>query len=152
MAFRKYWAAVLFLPSLIAQTDRLTVEPPQAVPAKRGATVQAKLKVVMQPGYHANSNTPSDDYLIPFKLTWTPGPLESPVVTYPKAQMEKYEFSEKPISVFTGNFELVTTFKVPAKATVGPSIMLGKLRYQACNNKACFPPKTVDVKLPVQVQ
>ena len=30
--------------------------------------------------------------------------------------------------------------------------MAGKLRYQACNNKACFPPKTVEVKLPVQVQ
>ncbi len=120
--------------------------------AKRGSNVQAKLKVVLQPGYHANSNTPSDDYLIPMKLTWGPGPLESPVVAYPKPQMEKYEFSEKPISVFTGNFELVTTFKVASNATVGPTIMAGKLRYQACNNKACFPPKTVEIKLPVQVQ
>jgi hypothetical protein len=66
--------------------------------------------------------------------------------------MEKYEFSEKPLSVFTGNFELNTTFKVPANAQVGPSVMAAKLRYQACNNKACFPPKTADVKLPVQVQ
>jgi hypothetical protein len=28
----------------------------------------------------------------------------------------------------------------------------GKLRYQASNNSMCFPPKTVDVKLPVEVQ
>jgi len=32
------------------------------------------------------------------------------------------------------------------------SILPGKLRYQACNNTMCFPPKTVDVKLPVEVQ
>jgi Disulphide bond corrector protein DsbC len=145
-------AALLFLPSLVSQGNILTVEPPPAVPAKRGAAVQARVKVLLQSGYHANSNTPSEDYLIPLKLTWTPGPLESPVVAYPKPQMEKYEFSDKPISVFTGNFELTTSFKVPANAPVGPSIMAGKLRYQACNNKACFPPKTVEVKLPVQVQ
>ena len=145
-------AALLFLPSSPAQTNLLTVDPPAAVPAKRGSTVQAKIKVVLKPGYHANSNTPSEDYLIPLKLTWGAGPLESPVVAYPKAQMEKYEFADKPISVFTGNFDLVTTFKVAANATVGPTVMLGKLRYQACSNKACFPPKTVEVKLPVQVQ
>ena len=145
-------AALLLLPSILPQGNILTVEPPTAVPAKRAATVQAKVKVLLQSGYHANSNTPSEDYLIPLKLTWTPGPLVSPVVAYPKPQMEKYKFSDKPISVFTGNFELTTTFKVPANAQVGPSIMAGKLRYQACNNKACFPPKTVEVKLPVQVQ
>jgi Disulphide bond corrector protein DsbC len=145
-------AGLLYLPSAQPQGNILTIEPPQAVPAKRGSTVQAKVKVSLQSGFHVNSNTPSDEYLIPLKLTWTPGPLESPTVSYPKAQMEKYEFSDKPLSVFTGNFELNTTFKVPANATVGPSIMAGKLRYQACNYKACFPPKTMDVKLPVQVQ
>jgi len=152
MASKKFWAALVLVPSLIAQTNLLSVDPPQAVSAKRGASVQAKLKVVLQPGYHCNSNTPSEDYLIPLKLTWDKGPLESPVVAYPKAQMEKYEFSDKPISVFTGNFDLLTTFKVASNAPVGPTVMLGKLRYQACSNKACFPPKTVEVKLPVQVQ
>jgi hypothetical protein len=152
MALKKFWAALLFLPALTAQTSLLTVDPPAAVPAKRGSTVQAKIKVALQPGYHANSNTPSEEYLIPLKLTWDKGPLESPVVAYPKAQMEKYEFADKPISVFSGNFEIATTFKVAPNATVGPTIMAGKLRYQACSNKACFPPKTVEIKLPVQVQ
>ena len=145
-------ASILFPPGLPAQGNILSVEAPQAVAAKRGTTVQAKVKATLAPGFHANSNTPSEDYLIPMKLTWTPGPLDSPSVTYPKAQMEKYEFSETPLSVYTGSFELNTSFKVPDKATVGPSIMTGKLRYQACNNKACFPPKTVEVKLPVHVQ
>jgi hypothetical protein len=145
-------AGLLFLPKLPAQGNILSVESPAPLPAKRGSSVQAKLKVSIQPGFHANSNTPSEDYLIPMKLTWTPGPLESPTVTYPKGQMEKYEFSDKPISVYTGNFELTTSFKVPANAPVSPAVMSGKLRYQACNNKSCFPPKTVEVKLPVQVQ
>ena len=106
----------------------------------------------LQSGFHVNSNTPSEDYLIPLRLTWAPGALVAETVSYPKPQMEKYEFSPKPISVFTGDFELVTRFKVDANASLGPGILIGKLRYQACNNNACFPPKTVEVKMPYQVQ
>jgi hypothetical protein len=125
---------------------------PQKLVAKRNAAVKGRVDVSLLPGYHVNSNTPSESYLIPLRLTWTPGLLEAGDVTYPKPQMEKYEFSPKPLSVFTGNFALVTDFKVPAAASVGPGVMSGKLRYQACNNKACFPPKTIEIKLPVQVE
>ncbi len=122
------------------------------VAGKRGGDLTAKLSVVLRPGYHVNSNTPNEAFLIPLKLTWTPAPIEGGSVEYPKAHDEKYEFSEKPVSVYTGNFELLTKFKVPASASQGPAVLLGKLRYQACNNNACFPPKTVEVKLPVDIQ
>ena len=87
--------------------------------AKAGATAQIKLTAELRAGYHCNSNTPSDDYLIPLKLTWTAAPLEVAGVDYPKPQMEKYSFSDKPLSVYTGNFDLVTRFKVPASAPAG---------------------------------
>ena len=73
-------------------------------------------------------------------------------VAYPKPQMVKVPFQEKPLSVLTGKFELSTQFKVPADASVGPATVTGKLRYQACNDKSCFPPKTLEVKVPVEVQ
>lgn len=130
----------------------LTVAPPPKVVARRGAEVEARVAVTLLPGYHVNSNTPSEEYLIPLKLTWAPGPLEAGVVTYPKPQMEKYDFSPKPLSVFTGNFDLASKFKVAANAPAGTAALVGKLRYQACNNKACFPPKTLEVNLIYQVQ
>lgn len=121
--------------------------------AKRGASAEAKIAVSVEPGFHVNSNTPSDAYLIPLKLTWASGgALEPGEIVFPKPQMEKYEFSDKPLSVFTGDFDLTAKFKVPAGASQGPGIMLGKLRYQACNNNSCFPPKTVEVRLSYQVQ
>ncbi len=39
------------------------------VKAKPGSTVEAKVSLQLRQGYHVNSNTPSDDYLIPLKLT-----------------------------------------------------------------------------------
>jgi hypothetical protein len=130
----------------------LTVAPPAKVAAKRNQSAEARLAVTLAPGYHVNSNTPSEDYLIPLKLTWGPGPLQGAEVVYPKPTLEKYSFSPKPISVFTGKFEVVTKFKVSPEAQPGPGVMSGKLRYQACNDKACFPPRTVDVQLPYSVQ
>ncbi len=129
----------------------LSVPPPAKVVARRNTTVESRISVELQPGYHVNSNTPSEDYLIPLKLTWTPGTLEPEGVVYPKPRTEKYEFSATPLSVYTGNFELVSKFKVPAKASSGPGALTGKLRYQACNDKACFPPKTVEITLPYQI-
>ena len=136
---------------LPGQSNILTVSTPPKVLAKKNTTATAKLVVQLRSGFHVNSNTPADEYLIPLRLTWTASPLEVKAVTYPAPRMEKYDFSEKPLSVFTGDFELTTTFQVPAGAAPGLQVISGKLRYQACTHKECFPPKTVEVKLPLDI-
>ena len=133
------------------QGNVLNYLPPKKVTAKAGSAVDSALPVELRSGYHVNSNTPSDDYLIPLRLTWNPGALEATGFTFPKAQMEKYRFSEKPLSVYSGNFEIVTRFKAAAKVVPGTSTLTGKLRYQACNNTMCLPPKTLDVSLQVEI-
>jgi len=144
--------ALLLAASLsFAQNNVLTIAPPEKVTAKAGALVSVKTAAQLRSGYHCNSDKPSDEYLIPLKLTWTPAPLEVAEIAYPKPQMEKYSFSDKPLSVYTGDFEIVTKFKVPASAPLGPAVLTGKLRYQACTDRMCLPPKTVDVSLPITV-
>ena len=131
----------------------MTVGESTKVTGKRNAGVQAKIPVTVLPGYHVNSDKPSEEYLIPLKLTWTStGALQPGAVVYPKPSLEKYEFSEKPISVLTGSFDLVANFKVAPNASAGPGSAAGKLRYQACNNRACFAPKTVDIAVLYQIQ
>jgi thiol:disulfide interchange protein DsbD len=142
---------LLPLLSCFGQSNVLSVAAPEKVTAKIGSVVQVKLPVELRSGYHCNSNKPSDDYLVPLKLTWTAGSLESPEVVYPAPQMEKYSFSETPLSVYTGNFELVTKFKVSSSATPGQAMLTGKLRYQACTDRLCLQPKTIDVSIPIDI-
>ena len=120
--------------------------------AKAGETAAAKVAFRLANGFHTNSNTPSDDYLIPLKLTWEAAPLEVAAIEYPKPTLEKYNFSEKPISVFSGVFEITTRFKIPAGAPKGARTLAGKLRYQACTQTTCYPPKTLPVQLPVDIR
>jgi len=134
----------------------VTVADSAKVSGARNAAVQAKIPVTVKEGYHVNSNMPSDEYLIPLKLTWkSTGALEGGQITYPKPIVERFEFqapNEKPLSIYSGNFELVANFKVSANAPAGPGIAEGELRYQACSNKACYPPKNIKVTVPYQVQ
>ena len=130
----------------------LSVSPPPRVHAKRGQEVTAPVTAELEAGFHVNSNQPADEYLIPIKLTWVKGPLETVQVIYPKPQLEKLAFSEKPVSIFSGKFEIVTKFKASPAAQPGMAFMNGKLRFQACNDKECLPPKTVDVQFTVDVQ
>jgi hypothetical protein len=126
---------------------------PQKVAGQRKAAVSSTIPCTVQTGFHVNSNTPTYDYLIPLKLTWiSTGSLTPGAVTYPKPSMEKYAFSEKPLSVVTGKFELTAHFKVAADAPAGPGMATGQLKYQACNDRACFAPKTVDIAIPYQIQ
>ena len=123
------------------------------VTGKRSEAVEVKIPVSVLSGYHVNSNKPTLEYLIPLKLTWTAtGALEGGEVVYPKPALEKYDFEEKPLSVYTGNFDLTAHFKVAANAPGGPGAAAGKLRYQACSNKACYPPKDVAITVPYQIQ
>lgn len=106
----------------------------------------------MKSGYHVNSNTPADEYLIPLKFTFEPGPLEVVEVVYPKPSMEKFQFSDKPVSVFQGDIKTVAKVKVPATVAAGMSHLNGKLRYQACNDRMCLPPRTLSIKVPVEIR
>lgn len=102
-------------------------------------------------GFHVNSNKPAEEFLIPLSLTWTsPGALVPGAVTFPKPSTEKV--GDEQLSVFTGKFDLIANFKVAPNASAGPGSALGRLRYQACNSNTCFPPKTIDVTVPYQVQ
>jgi len=124
---------------------------PEPVAAKAGSTVEVKLPLQLRDGYHVNTNTPPDPYLIPMRLTWDAGAVTVAEIVYPKPSLHKVDFFPTPLPVFSGRFELLTRFKVPASAQPGLVSVAGKLRYQACNDKMCLPPKTLDITLPVSV-
>jgi thiol:disulfide interchange protein DsbD len=146
-------AGVLLLTSTLAlaQTNVLSYTPPKTVTARPGGTAEAALSLKLDAGFHVNSNTPSNPFLIPLRLTWSPGPLETVEVVFPPSRTEKFGFSETPLSVFAGEFDIVTRFKVAAAAAAGSRALTGKLRYQACNDRTCLTPRTIEVTLPIEI-
>src|SRR5512147_3047648 len=94
MAWKNYSKALLTLllalPLTAQSSGHLSVGKIDKVAGKRNATVTAKIPCTIDPGFHVNSNTPSDEFLIPLKVTWkSTGALQGGQLTYPKPTMEK---------------------------------------------------------------
>ena len=145
-------ACGLFLPQFSqAQQGKLSVQAPSTVTVKRGASGTAIVHVSVLPGYHVNSNKPKDEFLIPLQLTFPQaGPLKPGPTIYPTPQ--DVQVGQDKLSVFTGDFDLKTSFSAPAEAPTGTTNVIGKLHYQACNDRMCFRPLTVDVHVPVVIE
>ena len=138
-------------PRAFAQTDVLLAPKPLPVTAKAGSTFEVHLPFELRPGFHVQSHTPSDKYYVPLKLTWSTSSFSVADIIYPKPAMEKYSFDEKPLSVVSGRFELVTKLTAPAGIPAGPTMLRGKLHYQACNDRECKSPKDFDIAVPVVI-
>jgi thioredoxin:protein disulfide reductase len=120
--------------------------------AKRDQLLTADFVIQVKSGYHVNSTTPADEYLIPLKFTWNEDVVKVQDVVFPKPQMQKFPFSEKPMSVYEGDIKAQAKFKVPSSAQRGLAHLTGKLRYQACNDRMCLPPRTLEVKIPLEIR
>lgn len=129
----------------------VTLDPIERITVKPGQSVTVPVRAKIDAGFHVNSDKPNDPFLIPLKLTWNAGPLEKPAIAFPKPETAKLAFSEKPVSIFSGQFEIATKFTVAAKSPAGPAALVGKLRYQACNDHECLIPRTLDVNVPVEI-
>jgi hypothetical protein len=143
-------------PLAIAQGSAkvVKVSPGESVyKVKRGGSVQIAVVIEVDDGYHINSNRPSDKNLIPtaLKLERAAGLTTTPVI-YPKAKMEKFEFSPKPLSVLDGKFLLKLTVRARPSTAPGSQTLKAKLTVQACNNQLCLRPQTIDLSIPLQVE
>ncbi len=125
------------------------IEPGPSVTLTPGATVDVPISVRIRKGYHINSNRPLEDYLIPTKLSWNAAPLVVASIDYPQAEEIRPSFSAKSLSVYSSRIVIRTRFQAPA-AENDLSELKGKFRFQACNDKSCLPPKTIDVSVPVR--
>ena len=122
-----------------------------SVASGRPAKVQLRFRI--SGGYHINSNQPGPELLIPTKLQLNP-PTDIGVgsITYPKGRSLTLAVApDQPLNVYTGEFMI--TAKVSAMRTASPRKykVHGQLRYQACNDRSCFPPKLAPVEFEVRV-
>ena len=102
-------------------------------------------------GYHAQSHMPLDPNLIPFevKLNDAPG-LSFGEVQYPEPKVEDYPALGK-LSVYTGRVIVRIPVTVKPDAKPGPVEITGKLRYQICDDKVCYPPESPTFSIKTQI-
>ena len=126
-----------------------SIEPSSGVRIDAPGKLQVPVAVRIRRGYHINSNRPNEPYLIPTSLSWDDAPFRVESVAFPPAEEVRYDFSDAPLAVYSSRIRIVTTFIVDSVPAALRELR-GSLRFQACNDKACLPPRTIPVTVPVR--
>ena len=120
--------------------------------AQRGRTVQAAVVVEIPSGFHINSNRPLAKFLIPTSLKIeAPGGIRVGPVSYPRAQLRSFSFSPDKLSVYEGRAVMRFNITIPSDFSSGVTELRVRLKYQSCNDEACFPPATRSITMPISV-
>ena len=135
------------------KSPSVSMAPVPQVTAKRTEQTMVRLDFRVASGFHINSNAPKSEFLIPTALKMDlPTDIVLGKIEYPEGQDVAFPFSpDEKLSVYSGDFAINLAVH-PLKTVVpGKYVMHGVLRYQACDNAQCFPPKTLPVSFDVKV-
>jgi len=140
-------------PTTRGKAPSVTVAPVSLVTAPRTKDTTVDLDFRVAPGFHINSSAPKSEFLIPTKISMdVPTDIALGKIDYPPGQDVSFPFSpDEALNVYTGDFTVKLAVH-PLKSVVpGKYVMHGFLRYQACDNAQCFPPKNLPVSFEVKV-
>jgi hypothetical protein len=136
-------------PSPKAQEVTATVD---EVKLDAGGSGEATITLDIAQGYHVHSNPASDKFYIATEVKaepqegLTPGPP-----SYPKPVTHKFEFSDKPLTVYEGRAVIRMPLRADKTAAKGRHTLNANIRVQPCNDQVCLPPRTIAAAIPVVV-
>jgi len=116
-----------------------------------GDKATAAIVLEIQPGFHAQSRTPSQDFYVKFDVKLDDNPaVKFGDVAYPQGMEKNYPALGK-LNVYEGRTVIRVPIEVKPDAPPGPVKISGKLKYQICDDNACYPPETPKFSIETKV-
>ncbi len=139
---RRAWPALLLLAA--ALPARAASDPVRAT--LRAGSAEAVVEVTIAPGWHVNAHQPRDEFLIPTTLALAPpaGQTAGAIAWPPPVERTLAFAPGTPLLLYEGTLRLVAPLG-GAPAGGGPPLR-ATLRYQACNDTTCLPPRTLELE------
>ena len=119
---------------------------------KRGGSTKGTVVLSIPGGLHVNSSRPNSEYAIPTTVKVSAAGAKVGAVNYPRGKNRKFSFSEDTINVYEGNTTFGFNVSVPANFKGNVVKVRAVVRYQACTDEVCYPPKSKEITLTAKVQ
>jgi len=118
----------------------------------RGKSVRVTVTLDIPDGLHVNSHRPKGENLIATVVTPTGGGLRYGAVRYPAGHDKVFGFSKNALNVYEGRVTFSFPVTVPASFKGNSASFRVAVRYQACTDEVCYPPKTRRINLSARVR
>lgn len=158
-------AALAIVTIVLLAVQALRAQPPRARVQKAelevvtdrssyaaGAELRLASRITVEDGWHIQSHQPALEYLIPTVLEietpaeWSTGPIE-----YPEAKTWQASFEAEPLLVYDGESVILARISSPESQSPGTYELLARLEYQACDDRVCLPPTTIEAAVEIVV-
>src|SRR4051812_5576748 len=136
-----------------APVQRVIAGPPPTVSIAPGGKATTELTFQVKPGFHINSNKPGSELLVPTVIKLSP-PTNIGVggVEYPAGRDLSFPFSpDEKLNVYTGDFAVNAIVAAAKNMPPGRFRVHGFLQYQACDDRACYPPTKLPISFDVKI-
>jgi thiol:disulfide interchange protein DsbD len=121
-------------------------------PVPRGSPFEIAVVAKITPGFHVEAHVPSEEYLIPTKVTADlPPGVVLVETTYPRGVMRAFRFSKTPLRVYETSFTVRMKLRAGSAAQLGAQKISFSVGYQACNQDACLPPTKVPATAQLEI-
>ena len=141
-------------PTLLAQISKkpVTVKVFDTQGRSVGGKVQLTIRLLIDKGWHINSNHPIQDYLIPTRVevdeeaVWG---LDQ--ISYPEGEKITLAFSPELLSVYAGAVDIPVT--ITAKdVSNSPADIRIRVSFQPCNDTSCASPESIEVPFVIRAK
>ena len=118
---------------------------------ERGKAARGTIVLSIPDGLHVNSNRPASEYAIPTSVRLSARGVKIVGPTYPRGKNRKFQFSDNAINVYEDRVTFPFTLNVPANFRGNFVRVNATVRYQACTDEVCYPPRNRQVTLTARV-
>lgn len=141
----------IFMASGLIEADAQTISGSIGA-VRRGGSAKGAIVMDVPGGLHVNSSRPNSQYAIPTVVRLSAVGAKIGAVSYPRGRNRKFGFSEDTINVYEGRTAFAFNLTVPANFKGNVVRVRAVVRYQACTDEVCYPPKSKEITLTAKVQ
>lgn len=117
-----------------------------------GDTFQIAIVVSIEKGLHINGHQPTDDLLVPTVISFDKrDDIALAPVSYPQPILQSFSYSGHEVPVYNGRIVMTVRGKLSEDTALGTTNISGNVSYQACDDKSCFMPQSVNFQIPFEI-
>ena len=151
--FLSVFIAVMFVAIVGINSSAQTVSGTlEDIAIVKGANVKGIIILNIPQELHVNSNKPNSEYAIPTSVRITAPGLKLGEIEYPEGKNKKFQFSDAELNVYEGEVSFPFSVTVPRNFRGSTLTVKAVVRYQACTDEVCYPPKNKEVVITAAVR
>lgn len=136
-----------------SETGAVHLTPPELVTVQRGESQPATISFTVKDGFHVLADAGNDKFLVPLRIEFDADPAITAVeLTYSESERLAFPGSKNVLGVYSGKVSTSVTLLAASEAETGQRSLKGKLVFQSCNERTCFPPDSLKLSIPIMIE